>query len=199
MASETRTTTDHEEIRQWVEAHGGRPASVHGTEGSVDPGVLRIDFPAPGGQLAAGSFGHDTAVELGQVGEPLGRHLVVDRLFEHVDVGCRPFVLGLDVGDDRPLPRPRTAPGKHVLGHFVWRAVSIDDGLGAFARRLGPIGNDLVDTLGLVRQFNLLVRCASRTPHTRPVYGQTAGDERGRCAEVVAAPVTPASGRTPDR
>jgi hypothetical protein len=28
MASETRTTTDHDEIRSWVEEHGGQPASV---------------------------------------------------------------------------------------------------------------------------------------------------------------------------
>lgn len=44
MASQTRTTTDHDEIRRWVESHGGQPVSVRGTEGSVDPGMLRIDF-----------------------------------------------------------------------------------------------------------------------------------------------------------
>jgi RNA polymerase-binding transcription factor DksA len=26
MASQTRTTTDHDEIRRWVEQYGGRPA-----------------------------------------------------------------------------------------------------------------------------------------------------------------------------
>jgi len=45
MATKTRTTTDHEEIRRWVEEHGGRPASVRGTETGDAPGVLRIDFP----------------------------------------------------------------------------------------------------------------------------------------------------------
>ena len=45
MASESRTTTDHEEIRTWVEEHGGRPASVRGTESGDEAGVLRIDFP----------------------------------------------------------------------------------------------------------------------------------------------------------
>ena len=45
MAAKTRTTTDHEEIRRWVEEHGGRPASVRGTESANGPGVLRIDFP----------------------------------------------------------------------------------------------------------------------------------------------------------
>jgi hypothetical protein len=48
MASETKTTTDHEEIRRWVEAHGGRPAQARGT-GNGDAGVLRIDFPGGAG------------------------------------------------------------------------------------------------------------------------------------------------------
>lgn len=38
------TTTDHEEIRQWVEANNGRPARVRGTGGKRDVGMLRIDF-----------------------------------------------------------------------------------------------------------------------------------------------------------
>jgi hypothetical protein len=41
----TRVTTDHEEIRRWAEARGGRPAHVKGTGDKNDPGVLRIDFP----------------------------------------------------------------------------------------------------------------------------------------------------------
>jgi DNA-binding MarR family transcriptional regulator len=47
--SETRTTTDHDEIRRWVEAHGGKPATVRGT-GDGEPGVLRIDFPGGTGE-----------------------------------------------------------------------------------------------------------------------------------------------------
>jgi GT2 family glycosyltransferase len=43
--SDTRTTTDHDEIRRWVEEHGGTPAMVKGTEGGDRAGVLRIDFP----------------------------------------------------------------------------------------------------------------------------------------------------------
>ncbi|MBB4662370.1 hypothetical protein [Conexibacter arvalis] len=50
MASETKTTTDHDEIRRWVEAHDGRPASVRGTEGEGGAGVLRIDFPGGAGE-----------------------------------------------------------------------------------------------------------------------------------------------------
>ena len=45
MASETHTTTDHDEIRTWVEQHDGKPASVKGTESGDAAGVLRIDFP----------------------------------------------------------------------------------------------------------------------------------------------------------
>ena len=49
MASEKTTTTDHDEIRRWVEDHDGRPASVKGTEGGDQAGVLRIDFPGGAG------------------------------------------------------------------------------------------------------------------------------------------------------
>jgi hypothetical protein len=45
MARETKTTTSHEEIRQWAEARCGRPATVKGTEEGGSPGLLRIDFP----------------------------------------------------------------------------------------------------------------------------------------------------------
>jgi hypothetical protein len=49
MASQTKTTTDHEEIRRWVEEHGGRPATVRDT-GNGGAGVLRIDFPGGAGE-----------------------------------------------------------------------------------------------------------------------------------------------------
>ena len=45
----TKTTTDHDEIRGWVEEHGGRPATVKGT-GNGEPGVLRVDFPGGAGE-----------------------------------------------------------------------------------------------------------------------------------------------------
>jgi hypothetical protein len=49
MASgESHTTTDHEEIRRWVEERGGEPATVKGTEGGDQAGILRIDFPGRG-------------------------------------------------------------------------------------------------------------------------------------------------------
>ena len=46
--SESVTTTDHEEIRRWVEERGGRPARVQGTGANGDPGILRIEFPGRG-------------------------------------------------------------------------------------------------------------------------------------------------------
>jgi hypothetical protein len=50
MASRTATTTDHDEIRRWVEEHDGTPASVRGTGDGDDSGVLRIDFPGGAGE-----------------------------------------------------------------------------------------------------------------------------------------------------
>ena len=44
MASE-RKTTDHEEIRRWVEEHGGLPAAVKNTLAGDAAGVLYLDFP----------------------------------------------------------------------------------------------------------------------------------------------------------
>jgi hypothetical protein len=43
MAS--KTTTNHDDIRQWAEAHGGRPACIEGTGGKHDAGMLRLMFP----------------------------------------------------------------------------------------------------------------------------------------------------------
>ena len=40
----SRMTTDHEEIRKWVEEHGGRPAAISDTGGIDGPGILTIDF-----------------------------------------------------------------------------------------------------------------------------------------------------------
>lgn len=50
MAGETKTTTDHEEIRRWTEERGGKPATVSATRGQGDAGVIRIDFPGYSGE-----------------------------------------------------------------------------------------------------------------------------------------------------
>ena len=41
----SKTTNDHDEIRRWAEARGGRPSRVKGTGSGEDPGMIRIDFP----------------------------------------------------------------------------------------------------------------------------------------------------------
>ncbi len=46
MPQESKKTTDHEEIRSWVEARKGVPATVKGTErAGEESGILRIAFP----------------------------------------------------------------------------------------------------------------------------------------------------------
>jgi hypothetical protein len=50
MTSQSHTTTDHDEIRRWVEQHDGKPARVRGTGSGDDPGILRIDFPGGTGE-----------------------------------------------------------------------------------------------------------------------------------------------------
>jgi len=48
--SQSKTSTNQGEIRQWAEARGGRPAVVKSTRGKGDnPGILRIDFPGYSG------------------------------------------------------------------------------------------------------------------------------------------------------
>ncbi len=43
--SSGETTTDHDTIREWVEARGGVPATVTATEEGEHAGILRIMFP----------------------------------------------------------------------------------------------------------------------------------------------------------
>ena len=44
--AESHTTIDHDEIRRWAEARGGKRSTVKRTEGKDhEPGILRIDFP----------------------------------------------------------------------------------------------------------------------------------------------------------
>ena len=54
--AEAKTTTDQNEIRQWVEARGGHPARVKGTDSENSAGLLRIDYP--------GFSGEDTLEEI---------------------------------------------------------------------------------------------------------------------------------------
>ncbi|MBX6323261.1 MAG: hypothetical protein IRY94_15660 [Rhodospirillaceae bacterium] len=43
-----QATTDHDTIRNWAEAHGGRPAAVRRTHQDGDVGIIRIMFPESG-------------------------------------------------------------------------------------------------------------------------------------------------------
>ena len=48
--STAKTTTNHDEIRNWVERRGGHPAVVSATEGGPrGGGLLRIDYDEPRG------------------------------------------------------------------------------------------------------------------------------------------------------
>jgi hypothetical protein len=48
--SHSQTTIDHEVIRHWAEARGGKPATVASTASGDEPGILRIDFPGYSGE-----------------------------------------------------------------------------------------------------------------------------------------------------
>jgi len=41
----SKVTTDHDQIRKWVESRGGHPAAVKRTDHGEKLGILRIDFP----------------------------------------------------------------------------------------------------------------------------------------------------------
>ena len=65
--SSSKTTTDHDEIRKWAEKHGGKPATIAGTQkGREEAGLLRIDFP-------------------GGAGDPPLEHITWDDFFEKFD------------------------------------------------------------------------------------------------------------------
>jgi len=49
--AKSNTTTNHDEIRAWVEKRKGTPSTVKGTESSKEnTGILRIDFPGYSGK-----------------------------------------------------------------------------------------------------------------------------------------------------
>src|SRR6267143_5269820 len=47
--SDAKTTTNHEQIKSWVEERGGHPARVKGTATKGSSGVLVIDYPGYSG------------------------------------------------------------------------------------------------------------------------------------------------------
>jgi anaerobic selenocysteine-containing dehydrogenase len=55
---ESKTTTDHEEIRRWVEERSGHPARVEGTN------LLRIDYPGFSGEQRLEEISWDEFFEI---------------------------------------------------------------------------------------------------------------------------------------
>jgi hypothetical protein len=49
--AKAKTTTDHDEIRRWIEERAGRPAKVKGTADDEGEGILRVDFGEPDEKL----------------------------------------------------------------------------------------------------------------------------------------------------
>ncbi len=43
--AQAKITTDHDQIRKWAEARGGRPAAVRSTHSKEGTGIIRIEFP----------------------------------------------------------------------------------------------------------------------------------------------------------
>lgn len=50
MSAESKQTIDHDEIRNWVEERGGKPARVKQTGKSRSGSLLRIDYPGFSGE-----------------------------------------------------------------------------------------------------------------------------------------------------
>jgi hypothetical protein len=49
LYAEAKTTTDHSQIKRWVEERSGNPARVKGTDEKGTSGVLVIDYPGYSG------------------------------------------------------------------------------------------------------------------------------------------------------
>src|SRR4051812_41181431 len=62
MASKSKTTIDHDEIRKWAEERKGHPATVKRTaKGGI--GILRIDFPGYAGEQSLEEISWDEFFE----------------------------------------------------------------------------------------------------------------------------------------
>lgn len=81
--SKSNTTTNHDEIRAWVEQRGGKPAMVKGTsKKKSEAGILRIDFP--------GYSGEDTLQEISW-----------DEFFQKFDEGNLQFLHQTETADGK--------------------------------------------------------------------------------------------------
>lgn len=97
--SQSKTTTDHSEIREWVETRGGHPACVRGTGNRGDIGLLRIDYPGYSGKQTLQKISWDEF--FGKFDE---RHLA----FVYQDKPESRFSKLVDAVEE-PMPRKRAA------------------------------------------------------------------------------------------
>lgn len=103
MEGHSKVTTDHAEIKEWVEYRDGKPARVKGTGSAGDPGLLRIEFPG---------FGEDENLE----------EISWDEFFKKFDESNLGFLCGgesrffkfvdRDRNDDLSTPTEITAQGE---------------------------------------------------------------------------------------
>ena len=85
--NESKTTTDHDEIRRWAEERGGKPATVKGTES--------------GGEDADTPFPVETAVEHTEWGNGVVMRVEDDRLVVLFDeVGYKTLALAAVTEND---------------------------------------------------------------------------------------------------
>jgi hypothetical protein len=101
MATAVRTT-DHDEIREWVESKGGRPAIVKGTSG-----MLRIDFGEPDETLEPVDW--DTFF---QIFDESGVDFLYDPKGHMVKFVPHGSDDRGDAEEDRKMPRRRTASSR---------------------------------------------------------------------------------------
>ena len=78
--SQAKTTQNHDTIRQWAEARGGRPSTVTETRTKEDPGPLRLDFDPKDESL-----------------DPLSW----EEFFKKIDTARLPFLCQAETGDGK--------------------------------------------------------------------------------------------------
>jgi hypothetical protein len=63
MSGKSKVTTDHNEIRRWIEERDGQPATVISTEKNGHPGILRVDYPGYAGEETLETIGWEAFFE----------------------------------------------------------------------------------------------------------------------------------------
>lgn len=136
-----RTTTDHDEIRSWVEARGGQPTVVASTRNGRGPGILRIDFP---GFSGAGSLKPiDWDDFFGRFDEAGLAFLYQDQTASGRQSRFNKFVdreNSEETASSRPSARGAASRGKKTSSRTSRRAGSARATSGGGSRRTGTAG-----------------------------------------------------------